>query len=149
MADTTKIGRKSKRDIAYYRTRYKNRVHAALLAFVVEEMKRLGLNQKQIAERIDREPAQLSRWLSKPSNLCLESISDLLLALDAEPQPLAVVRFSEIRNRQYAHPLIAKATGVEAASNFEIEFNEPGNALGIYDTATSSSSQISASALNI
>jgi hypothetical protein len=84
-----------------------------LLAFFVEEMKTSGITQRDVAQILDREPAQISRWLSRPSNLTAESISDLLFALDAEPMPPEIVRFSEIRPRQYAHPLIARATGVE------------------------------------
>ena len=81
------------REIFYYRKRHKNRVFAALASFFAEEAERTGVSKKDIAARLGRDPASITRWLSNPSNLTLDTISDLLLALDAEAEPPEIVRF--------------------------------------------------------
>jgi transcriptional regulator with XRE-family HTH domain len=99
------------RDLHYYRQRYKNRFASKLFSFYEEESKRKGISKKTIADRLGKDPAQISRWLLHPSNLTLETVSDLLLALDAEAEPPAIVRFSERAVRNYAHPVIARFLG--------------------------------------
>lgn len=96
------------RDIYYYRQRLKNRVFSKLLSFFVEEAKRTGVTKKDVAERLKRDPAQITRWLSNPSNLTLDTISDILLALDAEAEPPQIVRFADRAAPNYAHQLIAR-----------------------------------------
>jgi len=104
---------KRQRDIFYYRQRFKNRVFARIISFFAEEAERTGISKKDIAQKLKRDPAQITRWLSSPSNLTLETISDILLALDSEPEPLKIVRFQDRAKRNYFHPLIAKAIGVQ------------------------------------
>jgi hypothetical protein len=106
MADTSKIEKHSEREIFYYRRRFLNRVHEALTTFFEEECERRDWTRQDVAERIDRDPAQISRWLSAPSNLTLESISDLLLSVDAE-MDVNIARFGERKTPNYMHPLIA------------------------------------------
>lgn len=100
------------RDIFYYRQRYKNRVFSELVSFFAEEAERLGITKRDIAARLKRDPALISRWLSAPSNLTLETISDLLLALGAEMDS-RVTRFSERHAPNFAHPLIERVLGLE------------------------------------
>jgi transcriptional regulator with XRE-family HTH domain len=111
MEFTTNLEPKSAREIGYYATRYRHRFHANLLAFIVSQMKARNLTNKQIADRVGKDAAQLSRILSKPSNLTLDTISEILLGVDAEPEPPQFVCFADIANRQYAHPLIARGLG--------------------------------------
>lgn len=106
MADTSKLSEKSPREIFYYQQRHKNRVHEALTAFVAEEAERRGITRQDIAESIRRDPAQITRWLGVPGNLTLETISDLLLSLDAE-MDVRVVRFDDRPPANEMHPLIA------------------------------------------
>ncbi len=40
-----------------------------------------GLKQKELATRIHRTGAQIARWFSTPSNITLDSISDLMVGL--------------------------------------------------------------------
>lgn len=103
---------KRSRDIHYYRQRYKNRVFETLVEFFNEEAAKRGITRKEIARLLQKDPAQITRWLSSPGNLTLESVSDLLLALDAEAEPGKIVRFSERPKPNYAHPLIARIFGV-------------------------------------
>lgn len=105
MADTSGIAELSNRDIYYFQQRNKNRVFEKIVSFFAEEAEQRGVTKKQIAQRLDRDPAQISRWLSAPNNLTLDSISDLLLALDAE-MDYEIARFSERAPSNYTHPLM-------------------------------------------
>jgi hypothetical protein len=89
----------------------KNRVFSSLVSFVAAESHRTGKTKKDIAAILGRDPSQITRWLAFPSNMTLETISDILLAFDAEPDPLPIVRFSDRKRPNYAHPLIARLTG--------------------------------------
>jgi transcriptional regulator with XRE-family HTH domain len=95
------------RDKFYYRQRNKNRVFEKIITLFAEEAERQGITKKQIAERLKSDPAQINRWLSAPGNLTLDSVSDLLLALDSEMDYLAI-RFSERAKPNYVHPLMAQ-----------------------------------------
>jgi hypothetical protein len=112
MANTSKLDPMKRRDVAYYRQRQKNHVFTALVAFFAEEAERRGVTKKQLAEALSKEPSQITRWLSAPSNFELDTLSDLLLALGAEMDH-RIVRFTERAQPNYAHPLIAKYLGAQ------------------------------------
>ena len=107
MASTSKIATLSDRDIFYYRQRTKNRVFEALTAFFAEEAERRGISKKEIAEALRRDPAQISRWLSSPTNLTLDTISDLLLSLEAE-MDYSVAKFQDRGTPNEMHPLMQR-----------------------------------------
>jgi transcriptional regulator with XRE-family HTH domain len=105
MVDTTKKEVKP-RDVFYYRRRLKNRIFARLASYFAEEAERTGITKKDLADRLNKDPSQITRWLSGPSNLTLDTLSDLLLAMDAEADPPRFVRFSDRPKANYLHPLI-------------------------------------------
>lgn len=74
----------SSRDIFYFRQRQKNKVYQAVIAFFAKKAEEHGITKKDLAIRFDRDPAQITRWFSGPGNWTLDTISDLLLAMDAE-----------------------------------------------------------------
>ncbi len=43
-----------------------------------------GLTQAKLARRIHKSPEVISRWLNAPSNLTLDTISDLMIGIGAE-----------------------------------------------------------------
>jgi hypothetical protein len=61
----------------YFRARLKQRIYSLLIG----EFKRSSLSQADLSRRLDMEPAQLSRILSGPGNLTLETVSDVLFAI--------------------------------------------------------------------
>jgi|SRR5581483_2927550 len=79
----------SQRDIEYYRQRFLNRMYSVVISTFALEVKRTGITKKKLAIRLDREPAQITRWLSGPSNWTLETYSDLLLSMGFELDPVA------------------------------------------------------------
>lgn len=118
MDGTSDSGAFSDREIAYYRQRLRNRVFAALAQFFAAEAERRGLTKRDIAQWLRRDPALITRWLSAPGNLTLDTISDLLLALDAEMDP-AIVSFADRRTppSDAVHPLIALLSAGDMDAN--------------------------------
>jgi hypothetical protein len=96
-----------RRDRAYYRRRNQNRIHAAVASFFAEEAAAGRITKKQLADLIEKNPAQITRWLTEPSNYEADTISDLLLAMKAEMEH-RVVRFAERGQANYEHPLATK-----------------------------------------
>lgn len=64
--------------LAYFRGRNRNRAHALVLEALVET----GISQAEIARRLGKQPAVISRLIGAPGNWTLDTVSDLLLALD-------------------------------------------------------------------
>ncbi len=46
-----------------------------------------GLTRSKLAKRLGKRPEQITRWLAAPGNLTLDTISDLLLTMNAEIDP--------------------------------------------------------------
>ena len=105
MVDTSKKELK-RRDIAYYRRRQQNRVFTALAEIFEEEAEKGATSKKELAAILGKDPSQITRWFAGPSNLELDTISDILLAMGAEMDH-RVVRFSERTKPNYVHPLLA------------------------------------------
>jgi hypothetical protein len=103
----------SRRDRAYYRRRQQNKVYGELASYFAEEAAAGRIAKSKLAELLGKDPAQITRWLSEPSNLELDTISDMLLAMGAEMDH-RVVRFSDRAKQNYVHPIIAKISGTQA-----------------------------------
>jgi transcriptional regulator with XRE-family HTH domain len=112
MENISKTNPMKRRDVAYYRQRQKNHVFTALIEFFAQEAERRGVTKKDLAAALSKDPSQITRWLSAPSNFELDTLSDILLALGAEMDH-KIVRFTDRQKPNYMHPLIAKHTGAE------------------------------------
>ncbi len=110
MENTLKANQIPERDLQYYRQRLKNKVHSDIAGLFNDEAERRGLTKKDIADRLSKDPAQVTRWLTTPTNLTLDTLSDLFLAMDADLETRAVP-FDHIAPSNVMHPLIAKITG--------------------------------------
>ncbi len=72
------------KDIFYFRQRLKNKIFQSALAYFADLAKERNLTKKEIAKSLSKDPAQITRWFAGPNNWTLDTISDLLLAMDAE-----------------------------------------------------------------
>jgi hypothetical protein len=70
--------------LAYFRARLAGRVHQALLGLFARQEKERKLSRGELANRIHRKPEQITRWLSYPNNLTLDTASDLFIGLGYE-----------------------------------------------------------------
>lgn len=102
MENTSRLVKARKRDAAYYRQRQKNRVFTELAKFFAEEAESRGITKKDLAEALNKDPSQITRWLAAPSNFELDTLSDILLALGAEMDH-RIVRFSDRPKPNYIH----------------------------------------------
>lgn len=85
----------SRREIAYYQQRLRNRAFEAVLAYFEQRAVQEGLTKKELARRLGKDPSQITRWFSGPGNWTLDTVSDLLLAMGAEPE-LAISTFESM-----------------------------------------------------
>ncbi len=67
----------------YFQTRLRNRLFDFILGRFVREQKK-GLTKAALGRRIGKPPEMINRWLGAPSNLTLDTVSDLLLGICAE-----------------------------------------------------------------
>jgi len=84
MENTSKNKKLSERDILYYRYRFQNRVYQSVIAYFAMRAEQDGLTKAILASIMDKEPSQITRWFSGPGNWTLDTVSDLLLGMDAE-----------------------------------------------------------------
>jgi hypothetical protein len=93
-------------DKAYFQRRQKNRAYEAVFKRFTQLAGDDELTRAQIARRLKKRPEQITRLLSGPGNWELDTISDLLLAMDAELD-FRVAPLDERPTPNYAHPLCA------------------------------------------
>ena len=71
--------------LEYFRSRLSNRLHE----IIIDEFARLSetksFTKADLARRIGRAPAQITRWLGAPSNWTIDTVSDLALGMGFEP----------------------------------------------------------------
>ena len=63
--------------LAYFQARNRSRVHE----LVLNEFRRSGISQADLARRMHKRPEVVSRLLGAPGNWGLDTISDLLFAI--------------------------------------------------------------------
>ena len=68
----------------YFQDRFRGRIFDFLINRFGDEQQQKGLTKAKLARRIGKPPEVINRWLGAPSNLTLDSISDLLLGISAE-----------------------------------------------------------------
>jgi hypothetical protein len=67
----------------YFQERFRGRFFDFLVGRFLDAQ-RSGLTKAKLARRIGKSPEVINRWLGAPSNLTLDSISDLMLGISAE-----------------------------------------------------------------
>lgn len=77
-------------DLHYFRQRQRNNFYDAVISRFVALAKTEGLTKKQLAQRLGKSPAQITKLLKGSTNMQMDTISDLLLAMGAEIRPEVV-----------------------------------------------------------
>jgi transcriptional regulator with XRE-family HTH domain len=119
--------------LVYFRERLRHRLHAAILAAFTRRAKERGLKQSDLAKRIHRKRAQITRWLSTQSNLTLDSISDLMvgLGMDFDSFPFTPIENTvvakeekrEDRNTEFSNIFSLPETKMELTSDLLAQLN--------------------------
>ncbi len=93
---TSNTWTKKPREMYYFRQRFKNRSFNRLAAFFAQEAEQRGITKRVIADRLGKDPAQITRWLTNgPGNLTMDTLSDLLFAMEAEAEPPVIIRLAD------------------------------------------------------
>ena len=78
----SKIARKVLEDMPIEKRQF-NRKHANILVRIHQLMKAKGMTQKNLAEKLDKTPSEINKWLKGDHNFTLMSLCKLEAALGA------------------------------------------------------------------
>ena len=78
--------RVSPRALAYYHGRFRNALHDYVLKVFTRQQQELKLTRREMAHRIGKDPAQITKWLAAPGNWTLDTVSDLLIGMGIDPR---------------------------------------------------------------
>ena len=96
----------SESDLVYFRERHRNRAYQQLMGFIEEKAIQKGITRKEMAAKIKKDPAQVTRWLAGPGNLTLDTISDLLISVGAVMEHSIVPLVSIDKKLETENPVV-------------------------------------------
>lgn len=117
---------------AYLRTRLKHRIYS----LIIKEFRSSGLTQADLARRLGKDAPQLSRMLSGPGNMTIDTISDLLFAIDGKELSLSVESTSS--NKTLSQVINAKNQVVFGAGSPVLSNVQMGRVLSAISAKSSS-----------
>jgi hypothetical protein len=88
--------------LAYFQERLRGRIFDFILGIFLEQQEN-GLTQAKLARRIGRKADVINRWLGAPSNLTVDTISDLLVGIAAEEPNLSRATLLKRAPVNYSH----------------------------------------------
>ena len=97
---------------SYFEQRFRNRVYEVVIRALEKACEENNLKRKDIAERSNKKESQISRWLAGPGNWTLDTISNLLFAIDAELE-FEVVKFKDKVRKNEFHDLNEPSREIE------------------------------------
>lgn len=107
-----------------------------LISKIQHRFRFVGLTQKNIAARLKRQPAVISRWLSGQENMTVRTMHDLARAMDCRLE-INLVPLDQVRpsNRPIAKKLSMPTTSA-LSPTMPLEFNVGFSALNSTSTMT-------------
>jgi len=105
--------------LIYFRERFRDKLHSAILEAFLIRAKEKNLKQQDLAARIHRTKGQISRWFNTPSNLTLDSISDLMvgLGMDFDDFPYTPIE-KTLAPKEEAAQVRTEKTGPSVSKSF-------------------------------
>lgn len=88
---------------AYYKQRFQQKAFARLAKAFSDRAEEFDLTKSGMAVLVGRDKAQINRLLAHPSNMTLDTYSELALALNFEPTIL-LEDLGEDARHNYSHP---------------------------------------------
>lgn len=88
---------------SYFQQRQRNRLYETVIN-AVEEAAKEGIRKRDIASKIGKSPSKISHFLSGPANWTIDSVSDVLYAIEAELD-FSVVNFKDKTKSNRYHPV--------------------------------------------
>lgn len=110
--------------LAYFGARLCNLFHQAMLLEFGKAEKQ-GLTKRELARRIGKKPEQITRWLSYPGNMTLDTIAEILVGIGIEVESLGLERLASgarFRFPQYEEAPVASG---EMQTPVEVIEQEP------------------------
>lgn len=92
-----------KRLRSYYQQRFQQKVFARLAKAYAERAEEFDITKSGVAALVDKDKAQINRLLSHPTNMTVDTLSELALALNFEPS-LFLEDLSIAPGHNYSHP---------------------------------------------
>jgi len=88
--------------LSYFQERLRDRIFDFILGRFLAEQKN-GLTKAKLGRRIGKKAEVINRWLGAPSNLTLDTISDLLIGIAAEELNLSSATLLNRAPVNYSH----------------------------------------------
>jgi hypothetical protein len=104
-----------KYEAAYFEQRFRNRIYEAVIKAVEQAAQENNWKRKDLAVSIGKKPSQLTKWLAGPGNWTLDTVSNLLFAINAELDFTVSffaqkVKSNELHDLNWPSPLPPKTT---------------------------------------
>lgn len=80
--------------LEYFRSRLSNRFHEFIIDEFIRLSKEKNVTKADLARKIGKAPAQITRWLGEPGNWTMDTLSDLALGMGCEPST-GLIRLAE------------------------------------------------------
>jgi plasmid maintenance system antidote protein VapI len=106
-------------EFALFAETNRNRVYDKVMEALERAATESAVTQAQIAKTIGRKPSQVSAWLSGPSNWTLDTVSNLLRAINAS-MDYAVVFDSDRIQSNLKHPALIEPVNTGTAPRPEL-----------------------------
>jgi hypothetical protein len=111
LSDIAKGNSIPRANLGYFEARLSGLIHQALLQLFgkLERQNPPGevktLTRRDLARRIGRRPEQITRWLSYPGNLTVETVSDLFVGMGYELESVVLANLITGEKVSFAHKL--------------------------------------------
>jgi len=95
--------------LGYFHGLAQNEAHEVIFRLFLRMSEDEGVTRSFMAKRLDKEPAQITRWLGASGNWTLDTFTNLAIAMGHRPT-FGVERLRDMRDSNEHHPLAGRNT---------------------------------------